>query len=280
MRFYLGTLGPWDPATCSTAGRDKMISIPKSFFFAMTTTNRTLPLAIALTVALGASAAPARSIDVVLLGDSLARGTGDETGKGIAGRLGSELKTRGIARVNATNLGVNGATTSEVATRLRTKDTRAAVAHAHAIVLSMGANDVRREFRYGQSARSVFAVIEEVLANIDGVVAELHRLNPSARIFILGAYAPVQQERASVLLEPLVTMWDATLVARFADDPLVEVVRLSDIVNRPERLSRIDSFHPCGEAYQEAAQRIAERIAEPPAVAEPDRLTAPAGSVR
>ena len=258
-----------------------MISSRRSFFPAMTNTNRSLPLAFALTVALGASAAPSRSVDVVLLGDSLARGTGDESGKGIAGRLGSELETRGIAHVHATNLGVNGATTSEVATRLRAKDTRAAVGRANVIVLSMGANDVRKEFRYGQSARSVFAVIDEVLANIDGVVAELHRINPDARIFILGAYAPVQQERASVLLAPLVTMWDATLVARFADDPLVDVVRLSDIVNRPERLSRIDSFHPGGDAYQEAAQRIAELIAQHAQPGQSQRAVAPApaGSV-
>jgi lysophospholipase L1-like esterase len=234
----------------------------------MTAPLRITALSVVLAVSLAASACAATAVapsapklSVVLLGDSLAYGTGDEAGKGIGGRLAPELKSRGISDVTATNLGVNGATTTEVAARLEEKDTRAALGHANAIVLSMGANDVRRELREAQTLRAPLELIDEVLRNIQTVVAELHRINPAAHVFILGAYAPVQHERASVLLAPLVAMWDATLVAQFASDPLVEVVRLSDIVDRPERLSRIDGFHPGGDAYQEAAHRIAELIA-------------------
>ncbi|MFN2239974.1 MAG: hypothetical protein ABR524_11330, partial [Thermoanaerobaculia bacterium] len=43
--------------------------------------------------------------------------------------------------------------------------------------------------------------------------------------------------------------------------PLVSVVRLSDILDRPERLSTLDSFHPGSEAYQQAARRIAGLLA-------------------
>lgn len=218
-----------------------------------------LGLVVCLAVVL-APATSAREVHVAMLGDSLAYGSGDEAGKGIGGRLEPELRSRGVTSVVTTNLGVNGATTADVAARLQNGETRAALAHADAIVLSMGANDVRQALRPSGSSRAPLDLIEQVLRNLEATVAELHRINPSARVLILGAYAPVPHERTAMLLEPLIAFWDATVLARFADDPLVEVVRLSDIVSGPERLSTIDSFHPGGEAYQQTAARIAELL--------------------
>jgi hypothetical protein len=51
-------------------------------------------------------------------------------------------------------------------------------------------------------------------------------------------------------------MWDEAVAARFEDDPLVAMVKLSDIVTRT-RLSRYDHFHPGGDAYRDASKRIA-----------------------
>lgn len=237
--------------------------------------------ALALLVSLAADAAPStaatREIHVALLGDSLAYGSGDESGKGIAGRLAPELRRRGIDRVVTTNLGASGATTLDVAARLRQADVRAAIARTDAIVLSMGANDLRRSLSGQQSFRVPLEVIDKVLRNMDAAIADIRTINPTARILILGAYVPVRQARAAVLLAPLVAIWDATLVARFAVDPLIELVRLSDIVDRPGRLSTLDSFHPGGEAYQETASRIAELLARlpPPRCGRPRVLTPP-----
>lgn len=222
--------------------------------------------ALVLSLALCATLAPAalaRDFRVATLGDSLAYGSGDEAGKGIAGRIEPELRSRGAKRVVTTNLGINGATTAEVGARLQDHAARRALRRADAIVLSMGANDVRQAFRREQSIRAPLDLLGQVLGNLEATVTELHRINPDARILILGAYAPLPHERTAILLEPLIALWDATLIAQFADDPLVEVVRLSDIMNRPERLSTLDSFHPGGEAYQQTAARIAELLAGP-----------------
>src|SRR3954466_14376400 len=58
--------------------------------------------------------APATTFHVVTLGDSLAYGTGDESGKGIAGRLDPGAFT-------VENLGVNGAQTSDLIGKLGQK---------------------------------------------------------------------------------------------------------------------------------------------------------------
>lgn len=206
----------------------------------------------------------AREMRVAFIGDSLAYGAGDEAGKGIAGRIEPELRDRGFKSIVTTNLGVTGATSRDLAAALQQPSTRRAIASAHAVVLSAGANDVRPTLLGEEPLQSPLVIAEQVLNHLEGVVSQIHRLNPGARVLILGAYAPVSHDRAAVLLGPLVALWDAALIGRFVDDPLVSIVRLSDIVDRPERLSKADSFHPGGEAYQEAARRIAELLAAPP----------------
>lgn len=223
--------------------------------------------ALYFTVALAASvasypASAARELHVAMLGDSLAYGAGDESGKGIAGRLEPELRGLGIDSVVTTNLAANGATTRDLRARLQQPATRAALARADAVVLSIGANDVRLPLDGERPLPSPLVLVGEVLRSIDDIVAEVHRINPETRILILGGYTPVAHERVSVLLGPLIALWDGALTGRFAGNPRVFVVRLSDIVDRPERLSTLDSFHPGGDAYQEAARRIAELLAD------------------
>ena len=61
------------------------------------------------------------------------------------------------------------------------------------------------------------------------------------------------------MINQYLQLWDATLAGRFERDPLVSVVKMSDIVTR-ERLSRYDNFHPNGAAYAAAADRIAQML--------------------
>jgi lysophospholipase L1-like esterase len=216
---------------------------------------------LASSLALSASAVtPTAQVHVALVGDSLAYGAGDEEEKGIAGRLETEFRRRGVV-ATTTNLGATGTTARELGAKLKDAEVRAALARADAIVLSAGANDLRRAIAGADPAVTPFDIVGDVLDDIRATVAELHRINPGATILILGAYVPIAQERVAVLLEPFVALWDTAVMAQFLDDPLVTVVRMSDIVDRPERLSEIDSFHPGGDAYQEMARRIATLVA-------------------
>jgi lysophospholipase L1-like esterase len=197
------------------------------------------------------------TLHVVAIGDSLAYGAGDESGEGIAGRLEDELRARGVQRVEAVNLGVNGAQTGDVLSRLKQERVRKALAKADAVVLSIGANDL---FRSGQSRedilRAPFEIAERILGRIQTIVTEIHAINPEARILLLGGYNPVPRHQYASLINQYLGLWDTALAARFEGDPRVAVVKMNDIVT-PQRLSRYDSFHPGSAAYQEAAKRIA-----------------------
>jgi len=201
------------------------------------------------------------ALHVVTLGDSLAYGAGDETGGGgIAGRLEDELNARGVPAAGAVNLGVNGAQTADVLARLKQDRVRKALAQADAIVLSIGANDLfRSTWAREEMLRAPFAVADKILGRIETIVTEVHRINPRARVLLLGGYNPVPRHEWAPLINQYLGLWDNALAARFEDDRRVGVVRMNDIVT-PQRLSRYDSFHPGGRAYAEAAKRIAEML--------------------
>lgn len=205
-----------------------------------------------------------RPLRVVTIGDSLAYGTGDEERKGIAGRLRTELKSRGMTDAETTNLGVSGAVTADLLARLRHDRTRSALSDADAIVLSIGANDLfRTPGAREETLENPLAVADRILSRVEEVVTQLHRINPHARILILGAYNPVPNHQYKTMINHYVGAWDDVLAARFENDPLVSVVKMSDIVT-PQRLSRYDHFHPGGAAYEAAAKRIATMLLAQP----------------
>lgn len=202
-----------------------------------------------------------QNIRVVALGDSLAYGAGDETRKGVTGRLKDDLRARGFANVETVNFGVNGAQTSDLIAKLKQDRVRKEIERADAIVLSIGANDLfRSPGSREETLRAPLAVAERILTRIVGIVRDIRTISPNARILIFGGYNPVPAHPMSAMLNQYLQLWDATLAGQFEDDPLVSVVKMSDIVT-PQRLSRYDNFHPGGAAYAAAADRIADMLA-------------------
>ena len=201
-----------------------------------------------------------RNIRVVAIGDSLAYGAGDESGKGLTGYLKDDLKRAGFESVETVNLGVNGAQTSDLIARMKQERTRSEIQKADVIVLSIGANDLfRTPGAREETLRAPLAVAERILQRIQGIVTDLRGLNPRARILILGGYNPVPTHPYAPTINQYLQLWDETLAGTFEDDPLVSVVKMRDIVT-PQRLSRYDNFHPGREAYKAAADRIAKML--------------------
>lgn len=188
---------------------------------------------------------------IVILGDSVAHGAGDERGLGISGWLSRYRHT------SVVNLGINGARTANVRALLGDRFAQAQVRAASLIVLSIGGNDL-----YGDSIARVVARIfpnikqELTILRMERVVASLRRLNPTARIEILGLYNPYHHSTLAAWLDEQVNRWDARLIWSFADSPRVNVIRIADLLLRDERISPIDHFHPASAGYALIASRI------------------------
>jgi lysophospholipase L1-like esterase len=199
-----------------------------------------------LVTALLCVATSALARHIVVIGDSVAHGAGDETGLGIAGQL------RSILNANVVNYGINGARTFNVLRLLRTTSM-----NADSIVMSIGGNDL-----YGDSLSRLLTLVwpqramSRVAARVAAVVRRIATMNPSAHIVLLGVYDPYQRRA----LDRLVNEWDAALIKKFAADSRVSVIRIADLFRSATRISPLDHFHPSAAGYALIAARIAPSL--------------------
>lgn len=196
----------------------------------------------------------------VILGDSVARGVGDESGLGIGGRLHEELRRRRVPVRQAVNLAVSGARTADLLTLLESQNVKTVIAQGNAIIVSIGGNDLwgGSDWRNAPPADPE-AAMNAVLDRIERVVAVVREVNPSARVFVVGLYNPFNSPPFGATVSALVNRWNAKLTQRFASDSNVTVVQTADLFSHRDRLA-LDRFHPGAEAYTLIARRIADSL--------------------
>ena len=203
---------------------------------------------------------PRQLVAPVILGDSLARGAGDERGLGISGRLDAELRRRGIRTRRTYNLGVNGARTHDLLRQLESANVQRILAESNAVIVSIGGNDLwgGTDWRNVAPAEAE-ARMNAVLGRIEQIITRIRAANPRARIFFIGLYNPFVTSPGGNELTALVSRWNARLLEEFGHDVNFTLVATSDLFSHRDRLS-VDRFHPAGEGYELIAKRIAEGV--------------------
>jgi lysophospholipase L1-like esterase len=207
-----------------------------------------------------AAAVPSTKIAPIILGDSLARGAGDETGLGISGRLDDELRRRKIAARRTYNVAVNGARTNDLLQTLDRPNIQQLLRESNVIIVSIGGNDLWGGNDWRNAAPpDPEAAMTEVLARIETAVEKIRRVSPKARIFFIGLYNPFVSTPMGKQLTPLVNRWNARLLEHFGSDTDFTLVPTSDLFSHHDRLA-LDRFHPGGEGYALIARRIADAM--------------------
>ncbi|MFC3745944.1 GDSL-type esterase/lipase family protein [Paenibacillus sp. GCM10012306] len=85
-----------------------------------------------------------KSFKVVALGDSLAKGTGDNTGNGYVKNTVAGLAASGMSAELLGNMGINGLTTAGLQNNLKEAGVQYSLRQANVILLSIGGNDLFR----------------------------------------------------------------------------------------------------------------------------------------
>ena len=225
-------------------------------FYSFTRGDTGTPVNIAAP-ATAKAAPPATTVAPLILGDSLARGTGDQTGLGIGGRFVEELRRRNIRTSNIVNLAINGARTADLLQQLDSNNVRVLLGQSNVIIVSIGGNDLWGDNWRNAPPRDPEAVMGAVIDRIVRVVGAIRAASPRAKIFIVGLYNPFVTTPLGRMLTPFVNAWNAKLIERFAKDPNVDLVQTADLFNWHDRLSA-DRFHPGDEGYALIARRIAD----------------------
>jgi lysophospholipase L1-like esterase len=215
-----------------------------------------------------AAARPAGSgaFRILVLGDSLAKGTGDETGKGFAVNVLEAFRKKGPAEL--TNLGVNGMESPEVRALVETPNVRTLAAGVDLILLSAGGNDLSHGVTRGtgsatEVADAVAAARGRYVESLRAVLTALREANPSVPICVIGLYDPFGRDAAPGRLEASVILQWNTLASETAlSFPNVFVIPTFDLFQgRPDRLGA-DRYHPNALAYAEIAARVMQVAGE------------------
>ncbi len=201
---------------------------------------------------------------LLALGDSLARGTGDETGKGYASDFLESVRKAGAA--DMANLAVNGAESGDVARALESENVGRLAASADWILLSVGANDLshavpREAAMTASPLETITAARTRYASNLRRILSRLRELNSRAPIYVLGLYDPFTEERSRTrIASSIILSWNSLIEETALSYPRVFVVPTFDLFyERPDRLSA-DHFHPNGKGHQAIAQRIAQLL--------------------
>lgn len=90
------------------------------------------------------TAAATDELKILALGDSLAKGTGDNSGQGFVKRTLEALSADGGKAELLGNMGINGLTTAGLQSKLQEEGVQYALRQANVILISIGGNDLFR----------------------------------------------------------------------------------------------------------------------------------------
>jgi lysophospholipase L1-like esterase len=200
---------------------------------------------------------------ILVIGDSLARGTGDETGRGFAGDVLEALRKRG--RAELVNLGVNGMESPEIRGIAEGANVRGLAAGSSLILVSAGANDLSHSAaRPGGSASELADAVGDArrrfAENLRAILTALRAANAEAPIGLIGLYDPFGREGPGRLGASVIVQWNTLAAETALSFPGVFVVPTFDLFQgREDRLSP-DKYHPNADGYRLIAERILQVV--------------------
>ncbi|WP_342551633.1 GDSL-type esterase/lipase family protein [Paenibacillus sp. FSL R7-0652] len=204
-------------------------------------------------------------IRMAVIGDSLARGTGDDEGLGFVRRAGNLLKDEGYDVQVLNNLGVNGLRTDALLKKLDEQGVKYVLEQSNFILLSIGANDL---FQGGQvlqgedppTAEKLAAALPETSKRLQEILKKVKEINPNAQIMYIGLYNPFGNVKD--LEKPgnaVVAAWNDAAMSILNNEDKMSLVPTFDLFeNHLDEYLSSDHFHPNGQGYQQMAVRIAQ----------------------
>lgn len=202
-------------------------------------------------------------LQIVALGDSLTRGTGDSEGKGYVGNLIANLEAKTDQKLSLTNLGIKGQTSVQLTIQVQQKEIQRQVQIADIIMITIGGNDL---FRGGQalmdtSPESLQPIEEKFNENLHTILAEIRKVNPVASIFLIGLYNPFIELENAELTSKTVRDWNYQSAEIAATYPKTVFVPTFDLFQlNVNQYLYTDQFHPNTEGYRLIAERVASLI--------------------
>lgn len=210
-----------------------------------------------------AEARDSEDYQIVALGDSLTRGTGDRSGKGYVGYLMDELQEKTKQDIKLTNLAIKGQVSEQVVEQLQKPEIKRQISAADSVVMTIGGNDL---FQGGQALENLSSAENDqakarYLENLDKIIQDIRKENPEATIYFVGLYNPFNDLDDAKTTSAIVRQWNFESAEIAANYPKVILVPTFDLFeqNVNDYLFS-DKFHPNSEGYKLIGERLSSLI--------------------
>ncbi|WP_342430785.1 SGNH/GDSL hydrolase family protein [Neobacillus sp. FSL H8-0543] len=204
-----------------------------------------------------------KGLSIVTLGDSLTRGTGDETGKGYVGILMDEIKKKSKQEVQLTNLGIVGQRSNQLKKQVQQTEVQRQIQTADLILVTIGGNDL---FRGGQgledfNTEEIVEIEKKYLENITSILQQIRGANNNATVFLIGLYNPFSDLEQGAEMSKVVRHWNYQSAEVSAAFPKIVFVPTFDLFElQVNDYLYSDKFHPNTEGYRLIAERVASLL--------------------
>ncbi len=221
---------------------------------------------------------------IAAIGDSLAKGTGDQTGSGFVKRSVEGLaKSSSKKTTLLNNLGINGLTTDGLVKKLDEEGVQYVLKQSDIIILSIGGNDLFQGAQLLSSAKGksgettnttststvqdvtaekITSALPKASAQLKVALEKIRTINPDSYIIYVGLYNPFgDMKELKVVGNEAVTKWNnvaLTTINKYENMTLVPTFDL--FTHNLKRYLSTDHFHPNAEGYQQIANRIVQGI--------------------
>ncbi|MHC1684200.1 MAG: GDSL-type esterase/lipase family protein [Clostridiaceae bacterium] len=200
--------------------------------------------------------------NMLVLGDSLARGTGDEQSRGFSGYFTDFWKTKVSKEIKINNLAVNGDVSTGLLKIVQEEQTLSYIKNSDMIFISIGGNEISklRNMDIATSTTRIKEMETSYLENLKSIFKIIRDNNPSSMVVFIGLYNPygkdLTTDKVTILNE-----WNFQSQQLVSLDPNALYVPTYDLFKyNLESYLAMDKFHPNGTGYQAISNRIAEAL--------------------
>ena len=227
-----------------------------------TSTNNSSPKnASDLTVS-GAASKNSKEVHIVLMGDSIAKGTGDEKGKGIGGYLADLLKSQTPKDIKVDNLGVDGYKIEDLDALLKSGKQDKFISNANFLIISIGGSDLQQiqSIENNQKEQTFQEKQNTYVAELKDIIKLIRTLNKETQIIMIGDYNPLSLGNTADNIAYLESWAYNTQLVLATDGKATYIPTYDMFKNNLNRFLSNDKLLPNATGYQTIAYLISKAV--------------------
>lgn len=202
------------------------------------------------------------SYNILVMGDSLAKGTGDEKGQGFANDFAGLWKTKTTKAIKVNNIAVNGDVSSGLLQISKSEETLRAVENSKIIFISIWGNEIKKFQSANASSvpTDIKRVEDSYLSNLKGIFKSIRSRNKDSIIVFIGLYNPFEKDSASNKTA-LLNDWNYQTQQLISQDSNSIFIPTYDLFRHNlDKYLSADNFHPNAAGYDAISKRIFEAL--------------------